>query len=474
MWSRADAALESLAAGRSYKGPRGFWRTRPRGHDKTGAIARRVNWLLTNSTRPLSIICAAADEEQAGLITESMRVEHILNPWLPVNVHKREADGPSGRLKVLSSNAPTSWGKNPDVIIIDEITWWEKRDLWEPLFTSWQKRPGAVLIIITNAGVEGSWQWELRNQFAANPTDWDVDESPIKTWLATWMDRAAIDRMRAAVDPATAARVYDNEWIEPGAMSGYLSREDVYGCERLGKSLGLGRVARGRHGVDYVAGIDYGPKRDRTALVVSHHDHDRRIVLDRVDIWQGCRQTPIQVRAVRDWCDTVNRDFHHPQLVVDPYQLEGLCQDYEYSNVVTRFEARGGKSNYEMAATLRSLVVNRQLVWYPGAGDLVLAGGGVETLADELVRLIMKPTPYGYRFDHETRVIDGRSFHDDRAVAIGMAALFAARNPPAPDFIKPPLYDHGRGRPVLPECRPVQPGRDLWGVSNTGDWTQVE
>ena len=58
-----------------------------------------------------------------------------------------------------------------------------------------------------------------------------------------------------------------------------------------------------------------------------------------------------------------------------------------------------------------ALVVNRRIRWYPGAGRW-----GDEDLERELAALVVKPAAGGWRFDHIA------SRHDDRCIALGMAA----------------------------------------------------
>src|SRR5204862_4255002 len=57
-------------------------------------------------------------------------------------------------------------------------------------------------------------------------------------------------------------------------------------------------------GVNYVIGVDLGLKRDRTAVAVCHSerlcgDEDptvgARVVLDRIQVWQGSRLKPVKL-----------------------------------------------------------------------------------------------------------------------------------------------------------------------------------
>src|SRR5262249_37640242 len=148
---------------RGYQGPVSFWYTLGRGHDKTSSIGRLMNWLLAFSRRRLNMAVAAADADQAGLIVESMEAELNHNPWLKarINVRRQRVYGPGGVLKVLAANAPTTWGLNCDLVIVDELTHWQNNALWNVLWSGRAKRPGSIFIVITNAGTKGSWQAEL-------------------------------------------------------------------------------------------------------------------------------------------------------------------------------------------------------------------------------------------------------------------------------------------------------------------------
>lgn len=461
-------AIESVAGLRTdYKGPRSFWFTRGRGHDKTSSIGRLANWALGFSKRNLSMSVAAGDMDQAGLIVEAMQAEARLNTWLSNRIRfgKTRVKGPGGTLKILASNAATSWGLNNDLVIADELTHWPNDDLWKVLWSGREKRPGSVFIVITNAGVINSWQHEIHQKALQDPS-WLVHDIPEGVQLASWMSPEAVQRMRSMLPRGLAKRVIDNRWIDPAEEADYLTRAEIQVCEALGVSMGLSYQERGVPGVRYVVGIDYGPRRDRTALVVLHFDlRTGLVVIDKLDVWQGSPESPVRVQAIEEWIRDVNQKFYNPLLVIDPYQMEGTIQKFEIGNVVETFEARAGKRTYQLAENLRSVIVNRQLAWYPGAGNL-LVGSKIDTLVDEIAGLVIVPTPYGYRFDHKA------GFHDDRAVAIGMAALHAARMDPSGPGAQPsPIVtpeNFASYRPLGIRLRQPNPvafeRRGLWGL----------
>jgi hypothetical protein len=431
-------ALEAATGHRQlYNGPRCFWRTLARGHDKTTGLARLANWALCFSRRQIEIVMAAADRDQAALLTEAMAREAELNPWLgrKLTFQRDRVLGPTGVLKVLTSDAPTAAGLRADLIIMDEVTHWERRDLWDMLWSGLTKRPDAVCVVITNAGLKPSWQWDIK-EIARTSRRWLVYEPPGR--LDTWMSEADIAEDRKLLLPSEARRLLDNQWVDAAEEAGYLSRAEVMGPDDLGRELGLVYQTRGRKGVSYWASADYGPKRDRTCLAIVHQRDSGLLVLDKLDVWQGRPEAPVPISDIRSWVKEAREDFGDVSLVADPYQLEELIQDLSGEIVVERFESRGGKSNYEMAELLRSLIVNRGIAWYPGAGRL--APG--DDLVEELCGLITKRMAYGYRFDHELNK------HDDRAVAVGMACVQILNRPRRRAFVKPPVVKP----PALPSA----------------------
>jgi hypothetical protein len=422
--NKITPALESVCGVRDgYTGPRSFWLTLPRGHDKTSLIARLANWAMGFSRKRVSGVCAAADREQAGLLHEFAEAEADLNPWLRERIGYRinKLVGRKGSyLKIISADAYSSYGLKVDLIICDELTHWPKRDLFDSLWSGRQKRPDAVFVVITNAGMLKTWQHDVIESAKADP-GWYVYDKPGR--FATWMNEAAISRDRRLLPPGVAARVLDNRWVDPAEGSGFVSRSEAAQCEINGGKLGLSYRIAGNSGISYFAGIDYGPVKDRTALCVLHRDCEGLIVVDQMRVLQGSPERRVQIDQVEKWMENVHQAFHHPVFVVDEYQMESTLQKYEAKGYhVERFKPRGGAANYELAANLRTLIVNELLAWYSGCGSLLLPGHVKHTLVDEIAEVTLRTTAAGYRIDN---TLPGT--FDDRVVALGMAALHACK-----------------------------------------------
>ena len=417
-----------------YRGPRSFWLTLPRGHDKTSFIGRLTNWVLAFSKISIECIAAAADRDQANLLLEAMELEARLNPWLQplLDFKNYQVLGTrkKSRLKILSSDANSSFGQRPDFMVVDELTHWPKEDLWQALITGREKKAEtSVMVVITNAGTLGSWQHEALKKCKAS-SDWFVYEAPGQ--ISSWMTKERIEALKLQIHPMLARRVLDNQWVDPSEGQGYLTSHEIDECETEAFTLGLTRQLKGKPHLSYVAAVDYGPKKDRTVMVVMHQDPFTGVnIVDRMDVMQGSSSRRVPIRDVEDWILTITQAFNLQCLVVDPYQMEGTIQKFEGRVPIERFEPRGGKANYELAQALRSCVVNKRLAWYQGCGDVMIRGREeFHTFAQELKEVSIKEMVYGYRIINSTK-----GTHDDRIVAVGMALVKLLQEQPRREVV---------------------------------------
>ncbi len=259
-------AVECIAGVRpDYHGPRSFYFVLPRGHDKTGLVGRLVNWAVAFSRQPICAIAAAAKQDQAALLLASMKAEIDLNPWLAerLRVYSDAVVGPGGVLRVISAEANTASGLKADLIVCDELTFWRGRALFDVLFSGREKRSQSVFIIITNAGVAGSWQHALLQAARADRRHWCVYEAPVNTLLATWMNPARIAAMRAMIPRGHARRVFDNQWIDRSEAP-LLPFELIQQCVAAGCLWNAG--AELNRQAELYLGVDIGRTRDRTVI----------------------------------------------------------------------------------------------------------------------------------------------------------------------------------------------------------------
>ena len=297
-------AIENICGIRSdYSGPRNFFYVLPRGHDKTGLIGRIATYAASFAKRPIICATAASTRQQARLLLESMEREIGENSWLSPNleINRNVISGPGGKIEVLSSEAGSSSGRIDDIVILDELTFWENQDLFNVLYSGRAKRPQSVFIIITNAGLKGSWQYDLYNT-AKHSERWHFHESPAKTMLASWMTEEDIEDIRSVITPGFARRVIDNEWIEATenpALEGRLEG-NLISRKHLWRDL---QIPRDRRTCDLYMGVDFGFTINKTVIWTDELTKDGRAVcrdftmLDKCDPDEQIEQVNMRIVA---------------------------------------------------------------------------------------------------------------------------------------------------------------------------------
>src|SRR5579872_3029788 len=246
-WDRANyilPAVESVTGhNQSYRGPKNIWEVMPRGHDKTSFIARLMSWVLCFSKRKnLRLLVAAKDGDQANILKDCMQTEASLNPWFGNNLYfyQKTVRGPCGNLRIATADALGLFGHGIDIFVMEEITHWEDvlgQQVWTSLWSGREKRPSAVLLVLSNAGYIDTWQHKIFEVAKASPKWWYVFEAP--GMLASWMNKEAIANDRLLLPPAEAQRLIDNIWVDPGAANSYLTKAEIESCESASRDLGL-------------------------------------------------------------------------------------------------------------------------------------------------------------------------------------------------------------------------------------------
>lgn len=201
--------------------------------------------------------------------------------------------------------------------------------------------------------------------------------------------------------------------LPPGADVGTLRRPrrgDLFDAVSVRREL-----RRARWG-DQAAGPD-GLVEARPAPVRAH-----RVVLDRLDVWEGSRERPVSLADVEAHVALLAANYR-PRVLIDPWNAALLVERLRSRGVRISPFTFSHRSVGKLATNLALLLRQRALAL--PAGD--------QALRDELANVRLRETgPGRVRLDHAS----GR--HDDRAVAIGLAALAAAesirRSAPATPF----------------------------------------
>jgi hypothetical protein len=393
--------------------------TRGRGGSKTSDLAAcAIAVMLVQADPYAQLFAVAADKDQAALLIDSIRGFADRNPAvgdaIEVLSFEVRVRGTGIRLRALAADAAGAYGLRPYFTIIDELAWWSdtrsSQQLLDAMLTAAGKTNGR-LVILTTAGDPTHFAYTLLQHAYADPL-WHVHEVP---GPIPWLDPARVAEQERGRSRAVYERLILNKWTP--AEDRLANRDDLEQCATLDGSQPP-QVGR-----QYAIGLDIGITNDRSCLCVCHVEQPSGsaqpqsvVVLDDIQTWQGERGNPVQLAEVKETAYQKSRLYRNAQLIADPYQAVGILQDLRARGVrVEQFNMSAG-SNGQLASVLYQLIRNR-----------ALALPADEALLDELARVrIRESLPGVLRLDHDP----GR--HDDRAIALALAATWLLEHPPKP------------------------------------------
>ncbi|MDP9403846.1 MAG: terminase large subunit [Actinomycetota bacterium] len=401
--------------------PHSHFLTRPRGGSKTTDVAGVALVDLIELAPPASRgYCLAADAAQAALLLDALGGFVRRTPGLATEVevqtwrvlHRRSG----ASLTVLPADAAGAWGLRPRLVVVDELAQWKDtanaRGMWEATASAMGKVPGARLLVITSAGDPAHWSAKILAHARSLPDRWRVSETP---GPLPWVDPSWLAEQRALLPESQYRRLHLNEWA--AGEDRIASADDLAACVVLEGPLPA------RPGERYVIGLDVGLKRDRTVAAVCHSEAlvnpehgtvGQRVVLDRMHVWSGTRDAPVLLDAVEQWVAQASALYNGARAAIDPWQAIGLGQRLRERKVAVDEFTFSSSSVGQLALTLHQLIRAHALA-LPDDQDLL----------DELANVrLVETAPGVLRMDHDA----GR--HDDRAVAIALAAHRLLTAPP--------------------------------------------
>jgi phage terminase large subunit-like protein len=126
-------------------------------------------------------------------------------------------------------------------------------------------------------------------------------------------------------------------------------------------------------------------------------------------VWAGSHANPVQIDEVEEWIVQAAGEYRPCHLVFDPHQTADLMQRLRRRGVPVEQFDFGTESVSRIAVTLHQLIRAHRLA-------LPLD----EELREELLAVrLREPSPGRFRIDHDP------DKHDDRAIALALAATFA-------------------------------------------------
>lgn len=318
----------------------------------------------------VEVIVIASDLDQAGLIAEAINAQLRRSPRLAsmfrATKDRYEVRRTGSVIKIMSSDAPSFHGVGVTcrrlVIIADELGQWLKRDLYDAAIITLPKVRDSRMIVITNAGLAGSWQQDARGA-AELPGNYLFAPRGV---IASWISAADVARIEASVPDAIFRRYYRNEWVS--SSSGFLADMAIW--DRL-----RGNVAPLDTETPLVIGVDIGLKHDFTAAVAVSRDparlDDRDAVAVRsVGVWQPPRGGELDLdETLWPYLVTFCERFNVCEIAYDSSQASYLMQRLERELGTWCYEFNQNRLRL-LADTALLLAIRQGKVAHSGEPDL--------------------------------------------------------------------------------------------------------
>jgi hypothetical protein len=392
---------------------------RGRGMSKTTDTAALVLVLLLTDAPARSRSHAyAADGEQAAIMLDTIRglaERSGLLPLLDFTTRTMTVKRTGATLTVESADGASAFGLRPWLTVVDELGVWPNganhQNLWSAIVSAVPKVPGSRLVVIGTAGSPtgiGAEAWTSAEQ----SPHWHTSRHP---GPAPWWD---VDDMIEVQDSLTASqyrRLILCEWAE--GDDALTNPDDVAACIRPGSTV-LPPV----RGVEYVAALDVGTRRDLTALVVGHAERreaGRVVVVDRVLSWKpGGKDQRIDLSEVETAALRLCREYRVSRLRFDRMQAEQMTTNL----------ARAGVRCDEFVFSTAGANRLARTLWGALRDHALDLPDDDETRAEFLATRLVETGPGVVKLQNPPGT------HDDIVTAVGMLAVDLAAQP-----------DHGGG-----------------------------
>lgn len=389
----------------------------PRKNGKTTTIAGASWWFLRmdGADRRLSkkIYTCAADKDQAKELHDAAKImgENVPELSAGCEVYRDSIYDPSTHSAhiVLSAEAFTKHGKNPSIVLFDELHAQPNRELYDVMATGMGARKEPLMITITTAGHDRhsigyevhDYAKKVRDGVIEDdgffPTIYAADPEDDWTQEATW--KKANPNYGVSVDPEFLRtecyearhiparqnrflRLYLNIWTEQAER--WLPLEEWDEC--------AGKIPWARmDGRECYAGLDLGATRDLAALALVFPPLEKeKVKLWRLGLWTFIPEDSIDVRSKRDkvpydqWADQglmirtpgsatdyefiqqfimydIASRFRVLELAADPWNARQMMQNLDREGMVTFDHRQGFNSMAEPCKDFERSILARSI-----------------------------------------------------------------------------------------------------------------
>jgi phage terminase large subunit-like protein len=306
--------------------------TRSRGSSKTSDLAGLILAILLTQLRPGDRAYGiGADRDQARLLHDAAVGFIQRTPGLAaefsIGSYRLTARRTGAIYETLAADAPGAWGLRPAVLVLDEVAQYpttpSTTQFVEAITSAAAKSTDTRMILLTTAGSPSHPAHKLLEHARRDPL-WRVHEVP---GPSPWADPERLAEQKRRLPESSYLRLFENVWTEP--------EDALVLIDDLRAAIQLDGPQEPRPGVKYVIGLDVGLKNDRSVATVCHveetaghlSDADkRRVVLDRIAVWQGTRKEPVQLTELEAWLAHASKDYNNAAIIFDPWQAAGSMQ----------------------------------------------------------------------------------------------------------------------------------------------------
>ncbi|MDA1050752.1 MAG: hypothetical protein O3C40_09770, partial [Planctomycetota bacterium] len=430
-----NPALVAVARGEKPEIGKSWWEA-SKGASKDSDLAVCLLWLLAFTRRPLAVQVGAADQDQADELRKAAKDILRLNPWLASRVEikswKISCKATSSECEIVAADVAGSHGARPDVLIVNELSHVTKQEFAENLLDNAAKVPHGLVVIATNAGFSGTWQFKWR-QIAETSDRWSMH---VYDRPSPWLDEEDIEEAERRNSRSRFMRLWYGVWSSGAGDA--LDADDITAAV----DHSIAPMQGSEKGFGFVAGLDLGIKHDHSALVViGHHVASQRLRLAFAQSWAPQPSTgKVDLEAVEAAVLDAHRRFKLSTVCYDPFQAALMAQRLEKRKLTMTEVPFSGKNLTTMASTLLDVFRSRRIDLYDHP-----------RLIADLQRLSIVERSYGYRLD-AIRDADG---HADLATALAIALPHALTSRPTSPMSLTGWGDEG----FLARIRAIQSSR---------------
>lgn len=415
-----------------------FWWEASKGTSKDTDLSACILWLLAFAKRPLTCQVGAADADQAAELRRAASGIMHANPWLSARLTIDKwliaCKDTGGTCDIIPADVTGSHGARPDLLVLNELSHIGKQEYAENLMDNASKVPHGVVVVATNAGHTGTWQYDWR-QLAVDSDRWIVEQFAEP---APWLDPEELAEAAKRNSPTRFNRLFYGVW-SPNSGD-FLDPQAVEDCIVLQGPM----HSRPNDNWGFILGVDLGVSHDHSAVcLLGTEQGSGTITLCDCKSWAPPAGGQIDLSQVERAIVGYHARFRLRKVVYDPYQAVMLAQSLERRGIRTEPFNFVGQNLTRLASTLLEVVNCRSLAMYRH-----------DALLRDLARLQIVERSYGVKLES----VRDQHGHADLATNLAIALPAALELSHLKAFASP--------GPPQRLARLIEPAR--WGINFEG------